>query len=109
MEQEVLKLFNANIKRLTDELNVKDLLPYLEKHHVLSEEEAVTLSDVSLDKAKQNQLLLELLQSRPPFWIVKFTECMKETGKYKDLLKLLLPVSGITLFIAPPPSPPLKR
>ncbi len=95
MEQKVLKRFNENFQHLVDGLNVKDLLPYLEKHHVLSEEEAAMVSNGSLDKARQNQTLLELLQSRPPFWIVKFTECMKETGKYKDLLELLLPASGM--------------
>lgn len=94
LEQEVFKRFNEHFDRLVKELDVQDLLPYLERHHVLSEEDVLMVSDESLDKSHQNRAMLELVKERPAFWAVKFTECMKETGKYKELLELLLPPSG---------------
>lgn len=74
---------------------MEDILPYLEKHYVLSDEELEMVSDEGQGRSEQNRALLEIIKERPAFWTVKLTECMKETGKYKELLELLLPPSGM--------------
>lgn len=94
LEQEVLKRFQTHLRQLEEHLDVPDLLPHLQKHHVLSQEEAEELAGGGLEQHQQNQMLLELVESKPAFWVVKFSECLRESSKHKKLAELLLPSSS---------------
>ena len=73
---------------------MSELLPLLQKHHVLSEDEMERVSEEGLEQREQNRRLLEAIVSKPSFWVVKFAECLKENPKNRQLSELLLPQSG---------------
>lgn len=91
LEKEVVQRFKINFAELRAGLNGPALLSDLQKHHVLSKEEAAALIDLRRDRKQCNLKLLEIVEIKPPFWVVKFAECLKESPEHKLLSELLLP------------------
>lgn len=92
LEQEVLKQFKQHAAKLEKELQVAELLPHLQKQHVLSADE---VEDLSKEKgSRQSQMLLECVGEKTPFWVVRFAECLRESPGNKQLSELLLPGNG---------------
>ena len=89
LEQEVVQRFKKHFTRLISDVNVEVLLPLLREHHVLTEEDMEELG--LTEREQRNKILLELIESKHPFWIVKFSECMKESPEHWKLSELLLP------------------
>ncbi len=89
LEQEVLQRFEDNRSQLEAGINIPILLPYLIKHNVISEEDAEEFSEDV--RGEDPERLLSFIASRPPFWVVKFSECLKESKEHSALSELLLP------------------
>lgn len=92
LEQEVLKRFKQHASKLERELQVVELLPHLQKQHVLSVDEVEELSKENVQQ--QSQVLLKFVGERTPFWVVRFAECLRESPGNKGLSDLLLPGNG---------------
>ena len=90
LEQDVLQRFKVNRTQFMARLDLVALLPFLHKHCVLSKEEE---EDVAARPSAEegNRTLLELMDSKSPFWVVKFAECLKESPEHQTLAELLFP------------------
>lgn len=97
LEQEVLKCFKRHAQRLQQELEVTELLPRLQKQHVLTADEAEELSKENVKQ--QSQMLLKFVGEKTPFWVVRFAECLRESPGNKQLSELLLPGKVVQLPI----------
>ena len=96
-EQQVMQHLRTHRKRLEEEMDSTELLPHLLKHHVLTEEEEAGLvggMEGTGRRQERNRALLEVMECKPPFWVVKFAECLRESAKHKHLSQLLLPPPG---------------
>jgi hypothetical protein len=86
---EVVKHLKENARKLEEELKVSELLPLLQKQHILSPEEVEDLSNENPNR--QNKMLLKFIGEKTPFWAVRFAETLKESPENKYLSQLLLP------------------
>ena len=87
LENEVSQRFKVNFDRLVSQLDLQSLKPYLHKSLVLSVEELKEATP----GAAGNKTVLKLIESKGPFWLVKFAECLREDPKNQELSKLLYP------------------
>ena len=90
-EQTVMERFEKYSKILEESLQLSELLPSLQKYHVLSPEDVDVLNGERNGQRKKNQLLLKLIREKTPFWVVRFSECLREAPGHGELAKLLLP------------------
>lgn len=93
LEQEVHQRFRLNMTQLIAQLNLHALLPHLHKHLVLSEEEEEDITARPVGE-EANKALVELIDSKSAFWVVKFAECLKESLEHQELAELLFAPPG---------------
>jgi len=87
LENEISQRFKVNFGKLEAQFDLQSLKPYLHKSLVLSVEE---LKETTPGIAG-NRAVLKLIESKGPFWLVKFAECLREDPKNQELSKFLFP------------------
>ena len=88
-ELELESKFKQHKAKLVEEINVPALLPYLQKHQVISREESERLNSTSL--SERTAELLHIVSSKGPRALPKFFDCLSESPEHKELGSLFGP------------------
>ena len=88
-ELELESKFKQHKAKLVEEINVPTLLPYLQKHQVISREESERLNSTSL--SERTAELLHIVSSKGPRALPKFFDCLSESPEHKELGSLFGP------------------
>ena len=82
-ELELESKFKQHKAKLMEGINVPALLPYLQKHQVITREESERLNNTSL--SERTAELLHIVSSKGPRALPKFFDCLSESPEHKEL------------------------
>ena len=82
-ELELESKFKQHKAKLVEGINVPALLPYLQKHQVITREESERLNNTSL--SERTAELLHIVSSKGPRALPKFFDCLSESPEHKEL------------------------
>ena len=82
-ELELESKFKQHKAKLVEGINVPALLPYLQKHQVVSREESERLNNTSL--SERTAELLHIVSSKGPRALPSFFDCLSESPEHKEL------------------------
>ena len=82
-ELELESKFKQHKAKLVEGINVPALLPYLQKHQVITREESERLNNTSL--SERTAELLHIVSSKGPRALPNFFDCLSESPEHKEL------------------------
>jgi len=78
--------FKQQEAKLLERINFPALLPYLQKHQVISRVEVERLK--GMDPSNRTEELLQIISSKGPKALPKFVDCLSESPEHKELGRL---------------------